>query len=82
MVRPSLHGGVSNSNWLHFLLYWCTKRDPAWAAQYIYLVPSLTANLDYIFFKTKITASLLIGSAMVVGGLIVGNYKTGQQKST
>lgn len=52
------------------------KRGPAWAALYIYLVPSLTANLDFLFFKTPVTVPLLAGSAMVVGGLILGNYKT------
>ena len=58
------------------------KRGPAWAALYIYLVPSLTASLDFIFFKTPFTVPLVAGSAMVVGGLIIGNYKTGRMSGT
>jgi drug/metabolite transporter (DMT)-like permease len=54
------------------------KRGPAWAAMFIYLVPSLTANLDLIFFGAKFTLSMLLGTTIVVVGLFVGNLSSRQ----
>ena len=54
------------------------KKGPAWAATYIYLVPSFTANLDYIFFNARFTLPMVIGTTMVVAGLITGNLSQNQ----
>lgn len=49
------------------------KRGPAWAALFIYLVPPMTANLDMIFFGADLTFSMVMGTTIVVAGLIIGN---------
>ena len=49
------------------------KKGPAWAAAFIYLVPSMTANLDLIFFGADFTFSMVLGTTIVVVGLFVGN---------
>ncbi len=54
------------------------KKGPAWAATYIYPVPSFTANLDYIFFNTRFTLPMVVGTTMVVAGLITGNLSQNQ----
>ena len=54
------------------------KKGPAWAATYIYLVPSFTANLDYIFFNARLTLPMVIGTTLVVAGLITGNLSQNQ----
>jgi len=54
------------------------KKGPAWAASYIYLVPSFTANRDYIFFSARFTLPMVIGTTMVVAGLITGNMSQNQ----
>jgi len=52
------------------------KKGPAWAAAFIFLVPSITANLDIIFFNAQFTALMVLGTTIVVGGLFVGNMST------
>jgi drug/metabolite transporter (DMT)-like permease len=54
------------------------KKGPAWAATYIYLVPSFTANLDYLFFKVQFTPPIIVGTSMVVFGLLLGNMRQSQ----
>jgi len=54
------------------------KKGPAWAAAFIYLVPSMTANLDLIFFGANFTFSMVLGTTMVVAGLFVGNLSQHQ----
>jgi drug/metabolite transporter (DMT)-like permease len=54
------------------------KKGPAWAAAFIYLVPSMTANLDLIFFGADFTFSMVIGTTIVVAGLFVGNLSQHQ----
>ncbi|MEJ2544331.1 MAG: DMT family transporter [Calditrichaceae bacterium] len=49
------------------------RKGPAWASTFIYLVPSITANLDYLFFNALFTVPLVIGTTMVVIGLLYGN---------
>jgi drug/metabolite transporter (DMT)-like permease len=49
------------------------RKGPAWASTFIYLVPSITANLDYLFFDAKLTISMVAGTTMVVLGLLYGN---------
>jgi drug/metabolite transporter (DMT)-like permease len=49
------------------------RKGPAWASTFIYLVPSITANLDYLFFKVTLTTSMVAGTTMVVFGLLIGN---------
>ncbi len=49
------------------------KKGPAWAATFIYLVPSITANLDYLFFDAHMSFAMISGTTLVVIGLIVGN---------
>ena len=49
------------------------RKGPAWASTFIYLVPSITANLDYLFFKVLLTPAMVIGTTMVVLGLLIGN---------
>lgn len=49
------------------------RKGPAWASTFIYLVPSITANLDYLFFDALFNAPLVIGTTMVVIGLLYGN---------
>ena len=49
------------------------KRGPAWAATYIYLVPSITGNLDHFFFDARLTIPMVFGTTIVVIGLIFGN---------
>jgi len=49
------------------------KKGPAWAAAFIYLVPSMTANLDLIFFGAEFTFPMILGTTIVVAGLFVGN---------
>jgi drug/metabolite transporter (DMT)-like permease len=54
------------------------KRGPAWAAAFIYLVPSMTANLDLIFFGAEFTFSMVLGTTFVVIGLFTGNLSQQQ----
>lgn len=54
------------------------KKGPAWAAAFIYLVPSITANLDYTFFGADFTFSMILGTTIVVLGLFVGNLSQNQ----
>jgi drug/metabolite transporter (DMT)-like permease len=54
------------------------KKGPAWASTYIYLVPSFTANLDHLFFGAPFTMSFVIGTTLVVFGLIFGNMSQQQ----
>jgi len=54
------------------------KKGPAWAAAFIFLVPSMTANLDILFFNAKINSALVAGTTIVVLGLFVGNLSTAQ----
>lgn len=49
------------------------RKGPAWASTFIYLVPSVTANLDYLFFDRLLTLPMVIGTTMVVIGLLFGN---------
>jgi len=55
-------------------------KGPAWAATYIYLVPSFTANLDYLFFKAEFTFPMVVGTTLVVLGLLLGNLNARQLK--
>ena len=57
------------------------KKGPAWAATYIYLVPSFTANLDHVFFGAAFTIPMVVGTTFVVIGLIIGNISTNQVRS-
>ena len=54
------------------------KKGSAWAAAFIYLVPSMTANLDLIFFGAEFTLSMVLGTTIVVAGLFVGNLSSRQ----
>ena len=54
------------------------KKGPAWAAAFIYLVPSMTANLDLIFFGADFTLYMILGTTIVVAGLFVGNLSQKQ----
>ena len=54
------------------------KKGPAWAASFIYLVPSITANFDLIFFGADFTLSMVLGTTIVVVGLFVGNLSQHQ----
>ncbi len=49
------------------------RRGPAWAVTYIYLVPSVTAVLDFLFFKQHFSPVMMLATLLVVIGLIVGN---------
>jgi len=49
------------------------KRGPGWASSYIYLVPSFTAVMDHAFFKAMLSLPMIVGTAMVVAGLLIGN---------
>lgn len=54
------------------------KKGAAWAATFIYLVPSITANLDYLFFNAPLSAPMVVGTTLVVLGLITGNIQRNQ----
>jgi drug/metabolite transporter (DMT)-like permease len=54
------------------------KKGPAWAAAIIYLVPSITANLDHFFFGARFTVPMVVGTTLVVIGLLVGNLSSVQ----
>jgi len=54
------------------------KKGPAWAASFIYLVPSITANFDLIFFGADFTLSMVLGTTIVVIGLFIGNLSQKQ----
>ena len=54
------------------------KKGPAWAATFIYLVPSFTANLDHLFFNAPFTVPMVVGTTLVVIGLISGNMSKEQ----
>jgi len=54
------------------------KKGPAWAAAFIYLVPSMTANLDLIFFGADFTLYMILGTTIVVAGLFIGNLSQKQ----
>ncbi len=56
------------------------RKGPAWAVTFIYLVPSVTAVLDHLFFSAVLTLALMIGTALVVIGLITGNITTQQMQ--
>lgn len=49
------------------------RKGPAWAVTFIYLVPSITAVLDFLFFKAALSAAMIIGTTFVVTGLLIGN---------
>lgn len=49
------------------------RRGPAWAATFIYLVPSFTVILDRFFFDARITAAMVFGTILVVSGLFLSN---------
>ncbi|MEJ2636008.1 MAG: DMT family transporter [Calditrichia bacterium] len=51
------------------------KKGPAWAATFIYLVPSITAGLDHFFFRARLSFPMITGTLLVVIGLMVGNMK-------
>ena len=78
MERNLVYGYFSHSNWIHLVLCGDTKKGPAWAAAFIYLVPSMTANLDMIFFGANFTFSMVLGTTFVVAGLFVGNLSQQQ----
>ena len=48
-------------------------KGPAWAAAFIYLVPSFTAQLDNMFFDEKFTFPMITGTILVVCGLFLAN---------
>jgi drug/metabolite transporter (DMT)-like permease len=52
------------------------RRGAGWTASYIYLVPPLTACLDLAFFGAPITVALVVGTFLVVSGLIIGLRST------
>jgi drug/metabolite transporter (DMT)-like permease len=54
------------------------KKGPAWASTFIYLVPSFTANLDHIFFNAVFTIPMVVGTTLVVIGLLFGNITKNQ----
>lgn len=54
------------------------KKGPVWAAAFIYLVPSITANFDYLFFEVNFTLPMVAGTTIVVAGLFVGNLSESQ----
>ena len=54
------------------------KKGPAWAATFIYLVPSITANLDHLFFSAALTIPMVSGTTIVVAGLLIGNLTRNQ----
>jgi drug/metabolite transporter (DMT)-like permease len=49
------------------------RKGPAWAATFIYMVPSITALLDFIFFDAALSVALVFGTFLVVAGLLIGN---------
>jgi len=49
------------------------RKGPAWAATFIYLVPSFTAFLDHLYFDALLTLPLIVGTILVVSGLVFGN---------
>jgi len=49
------------------------KKGPAWAATFIYIVPSITAGLDHLFFKAILSLPMILGTTLVVLGLLIGN---------
>jgi len=49
-----------------------------WAATFIYLVPSFTANLDHVFFWALFSIPMVIGTTLVAIGLITGNVSRSQ----
>lgn len=51
------------------------KKGPAWASTFIYLVPSFTAILDFIFFEMQLTTALVLGTILVITGLFLGNIE-------
>jgi drug/metabolite transporter (DMT)-like permease len=51
------------------------KKGAAWAAAYIYLVPSFTAQLDFMFFDEKFTIPMIFGTVLVITGLFLANVK-------
>jgi drug/metabolite transporter (DMT)-like permease len=54
------------------------RKGPAWAATFIYLVPSITANLDHFFFGARFTVPMVVGITLVVIGLLIGNLTRDQ----
>ena len=54
------------------------RKGPAWPSTFIYLVPSVTANLDYLFFKAPLTSVMVLGTSLVVLGLLIGNIGKNQ----
>ena len=57
------------------------KKGPAWAATFIYLVPSFTAFLDYLYFDALLTLPFIGGTILVVTGLAVGNIDRSRVKN-
>lgn len=49
-------------------------RGAAWSSTFIYLVPSFTAVLDHAFFRASVTLPMVLGTTLVVGGLLLGNW--------
>jgi drug/metabolite transporter (DMT)-like permease len=56
------------------------RKGPAWAATFIYLVPSITAVLDFMFFRAVLSTTIILGTLLVVLGLIIGNLKVNSLK--
>lgn len=91
-VLPHTWSGFSQNAWMGiwymaifptaigYTLYYIgvQKRGPAWAATFIYLVPSFTANLDHLFFDAPFTVPMVVGTTLVVIGLISGNMSKEQ----
>ncbi|MBD3223914.1 MAG: EamA family transporter [Caldithrix sp.] len=56
------------------------KKGPGWAVTFIYLVPSITAMLDFAFFRAVFTMPMFLGTTLVVIGLITGNLTEKQKE--
>ncbi len=88
-IDSAFMGHISHSAWMGlwymaifptaigYTMYYVgvQKKGPAWAATFIYLVPSITAGLDHAFFRAHLSFAMVTGTILVVGGLIVGNLK-------
>lgn len=51
------------------------KKGPAWAVNFIYLVPSCTVLLDYLFFHAGLTMAVAGGTAVVIAGLFIAHSR-------
>ncbi len=88
-VLPILHslGSAASATWLGliymaifptaigytFFYVGVQRKGAAWAATFIYLVPSFTAILDFAFFRAHFTSEMAGGTVLVVAGLLLGN---------